>query len=90
LSKYRSTIRGKEKKSCKRVIANSELALQNEEKKELLNCILPRTINRGRTSDSTGELRQLNEELEQQTQNLKQQQEELQMTNDELEEQTQP
>jgi hypothetical protein len=30
----------------------------------------------------------LNEELEQQTQNLKQQQEELQMTNDELEEQT--
>jgi CheY-like chemotaxis protein/signal transduction histidine kinase len=35
------------------------------------------------------ELRQLNEELEQQTQNLKQQQEELQMTNEELEEQTQ-
>jgi CheY-like chemotaxis protein/signal transduction histidine kinase len=35
------------------------------------------------------ELRQLNEELEQQAQNLKQQQEELQMTNEELEEQTQ-
>src|ERR1019366_8114580 len=37
----------------------------------------------------TEELKQMNEELEEQAQNLKQQQEELQITNEELEEQTQ-
>jgi hypothetical protein len=62
---------------------------QNEErKKEPLNAYRVKNYPIKRENFRFNRNRQLNEELEQQTQNLKQQQEELQMTNDELEEQT--
>jgi uncharacterized protein involved in exopolysaccharide biosynthesis len=71
---------------------HKELAFQNEEKKRAaeLHTPIKNYPIKGELQIQQEELRQLNEELEQQTQNLKQQQEELQMTNDELEEQTQP
>jgi hypothetical protein len=57
---------------------NKRTSFPNEEKSKTLNCIPNKELSKRENFRFNRRIRQLNEELEQQTQNLKQQQEELQ------------